>query len=264
IKLFVVDISFCFFSLFKASTKKPSAPRGFPLSLLCLVTCAGKLTEPRNSLLPSVSLVLSIPSLQSFQGSGDAQIERQKNRSLILQLVRRKAMQNYCQFLNRPNFFATFFQKNFTPNDKPLTASNVAKIFFFNKMSGGAQDAENGRTGGTLLWGGRSMEGVWPRRSRGMANGLRHGEREATARRGLRHGEGLAAAGGRDGAAAWRTGTWVARRAVAWVAGLAWAHTPPALRATPSILEGEWLTPLRGEWLTPLMGGLLTPLRRRH
>ncbi len=102
-------------------------------------------------------------------------------------------MQNYCQFLNRPNFFATFFQKNFIPNGKPLTANDVAKIFFFNKMSGGAQDAENGRTRGTLLRGGRSLEGEV------AATEPRHGERAAARR-------GLAAAGGRDGAAAWRTG----------------------------------------------------------
>ncbi len=91
----------------------------------------------------------------------------------------------------------------------------------------------------------------WPRRSRGMAHGLRHrwGGVAATE---PRHGER---------AVARRGGPWVARRAVAWVAGLAWAHTPPALRATPSILGGEWLTPLRGEWLTPLKGEWLTPLR---
>ena len=92
-------------------------------------------------------------------------------------------------------------------------------------MSGGAQDAENGRTRGTLLRGGRSLEGGV------AATEPRHGERACGTAGGsllrglhcwgggtagarccgvaateLRHGGGLAAAGGRDGAAAWRTG----------------------------------------------------------
>ena len=109
----------------------------------------------------------------------------------------------------------------------------MSQNIFFDKISGGAQDAENGRTRGTLLRG-------WPLTGGGgvAATEPRHGER-AAAWRGLRHG------GGRDGAAAWRTGC-----------GTAGVGThAPGPSGHPLYLRGGVADAAEGGVLTPLRGG---------